>query len=542
MKRLVLVSCVVAALAAAQDVSVPWEEFKSLYRERIEKEVLMQTAPPALRPLVYSIDEARYHITVAGGEARGDVLITGKILGGDPEPIPLFGADIVLTDFGEISGGALLGSSEAAGAAFLPAAGAAEFQLVLGFLVPVTDDNEARALSFNTPRALRNSLKVTLPEQARILEHPGIRDGAGVFHFAPSPCINLRYLDRPGIAGAGIIEIDAASRIRVDTNRVFIETHFQPVRTLPETIVLQVPPGAAFISSSLQSSRIHAVDPEHFELSMASNGENAFSVEVAIDGIGEDGLVAFQLPTIVSNSGRQGRFVVDEPDHGQLSVDAEGLIAQIPIERLGEVLQPMVQPAAYFMTVPPGAEIQLAIKRFQPVETPAIVLDSQYFFASFDDNGTALSTLVMDVPAEVGARIRVNAVPGAEIWSLTVNGAKAAVYKDESDVWIIPLAPGHVSHVELAFLRHGPPLGLQGTVDAAVPATGIPSRDLRVAIALPARVELLVLEGPVNAAAPDAWAIPADLAGNKYSFSQSFYKGDGISISASYKEPMKQGQ
>ena len=533
-------ACVLASFAAAQNVSIPWDEFKTLYRDRIEKEVLMQTAPPAPRPQVHSIDEARYRIAVAGGEARGDVLIVGKVISGDPAPIPLFGDTLVLTEVTEVRGGALVSSGTPGGASFLPEAGAVEFQLVLGFLAPIQDDQEARMLSFAIPRALRNSLHLALPDETRILDHPGLRDPDGSFHFAAAPDLTVRFLDRSGIGDAGIVEIDAVSRIRMDIDRVFIETYFHPVRTLPESVVLEMPPGSVFISTSLQSSRVRTLDPARIELAMAPNDTSAFQVEVALDALGEDGVVSVHLPAIEGNSGRQERFVVDEPEHGQLRVDANGLVAQLPVDRLGDALRSLVAPSSHYMTVSKGEPIQLTIRRFQPVETPALVLDAQYFFATFDDNGTVLSTLVMDVPAEAGSRLRVAAVPEAEIWSLTVNGAKATVYRDESNMWIVPLLPGQPSHIELAFLRHGPPLGLQGTVEATVPATGLPARNLRMAIALPPRIELLVLDGPVAAASAESWSAPAELSGSRYSFSQSFYKGDGLTVAASYKEPINQ--
>ncbi len=148
----------------------------------------------------------------------------------------------------------------------------------------------------------------------------------------------------------------------------------------------------------------------------------------------------------------------------------------------------------------------------------------------------------MDVPPDVGARMELKAVPDSEIWSLMVNGARRRVYGGEQDTWIIPLASGQVSHVELAFLRKGPKLGLQGRLEALVPESGLPSQDVRVGVALPARVELLSMEGPVSAASGEAWKLPTEFVGKPYFFTRSFYNGEGMRLAISYKEPVNQPQ
>lgn len=172
-------------------------------------------------------------------------------------------------------------------------------------------------------------------------------------------------------------------------------------------------------------------------------------------------------------------------------------------------------------------------------QAPA-VLEALSLFTSFDDSGKVLSTLVLDLPKQSGESLALKPVAEATIWSLRVNGQARQVYNDEQGNWRIPLTPEDVSHVELAFLRQGEKLGLQGELKVVVPETGLASQQLRVGVALPERVELLLADGPLAPADGSAWQMPKELVGRPYFFSQSFHQGEGATLTISYKEPVNQ--
>lgn len=540
---LMVASLVVSApILGDEGVSIPWEEFKTLYRDSIESEIMKQAAPPQKEPLVYSIDEAHYTLKVGNDLAQGDVLVSGKIVAGQPEPIPLFSKEAVITDIARVTGGTVLSAKDENGMAFLPDGTTPEFQLVASFLVRPGEDSESRLISFGIPRAVRNSLDLTLPPESRLVEQPGIADAKGTYHFSACPCLTVRYVDAQGLAAAGAIEIDAVSRIGVQKNRIFITAYFLPIRAVPDSLILQAPEGAKYVSSSLKASWIRNLDRDRYALDVPASEKGPFSIELALEAAADGNEVAFSLPAIEGNSGQQGRFVVEEPDDGQITVTAEGLVSQIPVEKLGQVLSKDVEKNRFYMTIPANEKIALTFRRFQPVSTPTSVLDGQYFFSSFEENGNILSILIMDVTPDMGARLTLKAVPDAEIWSLAVNGIKRKVYSGEQDTWIIPIESGQASHVELAFLRKGPKLGLQGRLEAIVPESGLPSREVRVGVALPARVELLSIEGPVSPAAGETTKPPAEFVGKQYFFSRSFYNGDGMKLAISYKEPINHAE
>ena len=524
---------------------IPWSEFKSLYRDSVEREILKQAieeAPAQKVPQVYSIDEARYKLHVGSENAQGEVLLSGRVVSGGPEPIPLFGDQAVLTGIERVTGGTILCAKDDDRMSFLPNEDSQEFQLTASFLLRPQEDNRSRIISFDIPHALRNSLELKLPPDSRLMEAPGIADVDRIYHFSASRCLTVKYLDKQGLAAVTTIELDALSRISVQKNRILIATSFLPIRSVPVALVLQAPQGAKYVSSSLKASWIKMLDHDRYELNIPPGEKGLFSIEFALNALTDDGEMSCSLPTIEGNTGQQGRFILEEPDDGQVTVTAEGWVSDIPVERLGPIFARDLEKNHSYMKVSANEIINLTIKRFQHVSTPTTVLDCQYLFSSFEENGNILSVLVMDVPPEVGSRMRLKSVPDGEIWSLTVNGAKRRVYASEQDRWIIPLESGQVSHVELAFLRKGPKLGLQGRIEAVVPETGLPSQDVRVGVALPARVELLSIEGPVSAAPGEDWTLPTEFVGKPHFFSRSFYKGEGMRLAISYKEPVNQVQ
>jgi hypothetical protein len=257
--------------------------------------------------------------------------------------------------------------------------------------------------------------------------------------------------------------------------------------------------------------------------------------------------VSFSLPAIADNNGQEGSFILEQPDEGQLSLVGKFSGSRIPISRLNSKLQTAAGKKRYFMRIPPKETINLSIRRFMTLPTPPIVLDEVSFYTSFDDNGSILSVLIMDVPSEAGAHLRVSQVTNAEIWYLKINGENRKVYADRSaankntanSVWIIPLAGQETSHVELAFISRGDKLKLHGHLETVLPETNLPARNVRIGIALPKRLQILSLDGPISPATESLWETPKEFIGKPYYFYSSFYRGEEMKIAIYYKEPVK---
>lgn len=387
--RTLLVMMVMTGLAgtvSAQEMaSVPWAEFKQVYRESIEREIVQSRGgmDEEKTPFVYHLAAGDYELDISRDRVQGTARVSGRVIAGQPEPVELFGPDLVVATIGDTVGGVLL-SGQGSGIRFLPEPGTNGFVVNLSFLARVQADERSSLLGLAIPPALQNSLTLKLPGDLDLLEAPGIEDGHGVYRFAAARSLDVRF----------------GRKVAASTN----------------------------------------------------------------------------------------------------TVDVSGLAI---------------------------------------VDASPVVLDTQDFFISVDENGSMLAVIVMDVPAAAGPHLKIHAVPDMTIWSLTVNDRPRNVYRQAAD-WIIPVAEDGVSRVRLALLRKADKLGLQGSLEAHLPATGLPSRTLRVGIALPPRVQLLSLEGPVSPATDGDWQAPADFVGKPYYFTRSFHEGEGMKLTVAYKEPVKQ--
>ena len=425
------------------------------------------------------------------------------------------------------------------GVSFLPETEARAFRIRADFLARPEEEGGARSLSLSIPPATRNALEISLPSGARLVEAPGIADESGAFHFSATAAFTIRYAGEGASAPISIPDLDTLARIEVQGGRVLIHTLFVPMRTLPETLTLRLPEGARYVSTTLRPAQLKAEEGGAYSLAVDPDAKAPFSFEAALDRpAGEDAPLSFVLPAIDGNQGQQGRFFVVEPDDGQVRVAGDNLVQRIPAARLNQALAPFLEETPHFMSMPPGAPLTLEMTRFQAQEAAAAVLEAQSLFASFDETGRSLSILVLELPPETGPRLILPPIPGAEFWSLTVNGVHKPVYTAEDGGWIVPLESGKTSRIALAFLRKGPSLGLKGAVSVVVPETGLAAQSLRVGLVLPERVELQSIEGPVTSASGEGWPLPDEFTGAPYFFSQAFYKGEGLTISVAYKEPV----
>lgn len=525
-------------VSAGDAVSVPWDEFKQLYRESIERDVMKKNPTAGTeKPFVYTLDEAVYTLSVGQKSSEGQALISGRVVSGSPEAIPLFSQGLVVTGIRQVTGGSLLcGDGEGEGISFLP--GGSNFQLVVSFLCAPQADARSRVVSVGIPAALKNSLTLTLAPDTQLVEAPGVADREGIHHFPSSGSLTVRYMDRQELSAQSVVEVDTFTRLRFADRRLVMATTVVPIQPLPPGAVLQAPEGARFLSSSLKSSWIRKADDGSYLLDVPRDEKGAFTIEFAVDDFCREGDASFRLPFFRKNSRKEAAFIMEEPDDAQITLTGTGLVTRIPVARLAEALKAAAGQDRMYMQIQPEETLRLKLARFQSVSTPALVLDSMAFFAAFEENGNTLSVLTMELPPDAGPRLGVKAVADAEIWSLSVNGIKKRVFAGSDQTWILPLAEGAVSRVELAYLKKGDKLGLQGKLEAELPETGLAARNVAVGLALPQRVDLMSVEGPVSSDPKAAWKTPAEFVGKPYFFSRAFYKGEGMKLAVSYKQPV----
>lgn len=517
------------------EAPVPWDELRSLLEQNVERKLRDELEPREEIKNLCSLDTANYRIDVADDTVSGTVTFTGHVLSGKPASLPLLGAGAILTAVKDVSGASARWDAEQEAMLLYPDPLAESFSVSVDFLIEPSEESGTWSLSMAIPFALTNSATVALPPGFALVQHPGVRDEAGVCHFPPASCLTLQYLNTQQVRTTAV-EADLLSRIALQKDRVLVTTFVEPSRPLPENLTLQAPDGAEWVSSSLRSSSVQAADNAQYVITLPPGDTRPFSVEFALPIPADTSVLDLRLPGLLENRGQQGRLIIDQPDDAQISVEAAGISAPLPLERLGASFGDAQKGASFYFTVP-EERVSLSMQRFQAVEVPPAVLENVWLYASIEESGNTLCTLAMDVPAEYGQRLNLKAVPEASIWSLTVNGIKRDLFSKEGE-WVIPLDGQKASHVELAFLRTGPKLGLEGALDVIVPETGLLSQNLMLAIALPERVELLSVDGPISSSSIKAETFPAGFAGKPYFFSRAYYRGEAMELSVAYKEPV----
>ena len=211
--------------------------------------------------------------------------------------------------------------------------------------------------------------------------------------------------------------------------------------------------------------------------------------------------------------------------------------SDIPVGRLSNTMREFAAVLGSYQRLPAATPLQIDVQRFEAVSAPEIVLDAIHLYTSFSESGTALSVLRLELPAEAERKLQLQPIASAEIWSLTVNAQPRSLYSHQSGSWVIPLDEG-ASVIELAYLQKGDKLGLKGRLDVRVPATGLATRQLNVAIALAERVELIAMEGDLEPTQNSNWPKVQGFTGKPYFFTHPFYRGDKLSAAIYYQEPL----
>ncbi len=520
-------------------VSVPWDEFKNLYEEKIERKIKDNKTEEIKAPFTYSIDSVDYNIRLTDGKANGSVRLSGSILSGNPEAMPLFDDKVIVTKIESITGGHLIAhDADTKGLRFLPAQDTATFQIQLKFARSLDEKSNIQALAMTIPTAVQNTLTLELPDKSRLIEAPGIADETGRFHFFARDILRVRFAPEQRMVSDSI-DVDSLTEIRIQGRQLTMTSWFAPATPLLGPIRIRLPENAAFLASSLPAASIRELPENTLELSPSGNADTGFWLRFSMGEVDEKGVFAVSLPRVVDNIGSEGNFIVVEPDNGQITLEGEGVITRIPLAKLPEGLRSLHAEQSHFQRLRLDAVCRLVFSEFQTTAAPAIVLESVHLFTAFEENGNVLSMLVMNIPPEAGTRLRIPAIQGSNIWSLRVNGKRQNVYNDDSGNWIVPLQAGETSRVELALLRKSEALGLHGRLELKMPGIALSAKKFCLAVAIPQRVDLVSIEGPVSSDDGNKWEKPSEFVGKPYYFSRYFYQGESLNIALGYKEPVE---
>lgn len=161
------------------------------------------------------------------------------------------------------------------------------------------------------------------------------------------------------------------------------------------------------------------------------------------------------------------------------------------------------------------------------------VLESAVFEVTVADNGRQLTTLSMRLPKNYGQEFSMPAPINGEFWSLKVNGQRRNINRlgqNDAKHWAVALLPDSENVIEVAWLKHGASLGLDGRLNLEFPATGITADELRCWITLPKRLNVMAAEGALT-------SVSGEFRAGLYGFSLPFYQGKAQSLAVHYHEP-----
>ena len=521
-----------AAWSAEGTVTVPWHEFKALYTEQVKHSLAPEEQPEEKAP-VYSIETARYELGLHGDTVGGRVILEGRVLAGDPAPVPAFGNAVAITGVEQAEGATLLSSDDGYRLYFHTDD---RFRLALRISAPLLEEQRARRVDFGIPAAVGGTLNLQVPDGWRLLEPPGLPQADGSYALPPGGNLSFRLTQVLESPEDTVPAVDTFSRIELKGGKYLVSTWFAPAGTSASRLVVNLPAGSRLVDTSLNASWLQESAPDTLVVALPEDRQQLFMVSLELPA--QDGTVRIRLPYIEGNVGREGEFTLAQPEDGRIALTGTGYRRNLPFRYLPEGLRGRFVGANSYTRAPKGGELELALTRFDAVEAPEIVLDTVDLYTSFTDNGRALSTLRVLLPPEAGDKLTLAAIPNAEIWSLRVNGKVRQLYSQSGKQWVIPLHGHKPSLVELAYLHKGAPLGLKGRLELAIPATGLAAQKLHLAIGLAKRVELVAMEGDLVPAPTDEWPTPRGLTGTPYHFVHPFYRGEPMMAAVYYKEPL----
>lgn len=542
--RLGVLMCAAGVQAARGDgIGIPWEEFRKAYRESIESEVLRKAASqqPALKPALSVIESARYRLVIGTNGVQGEAELRGRFLPGEPQPVPLLDTALLVTELREIAGGTLFPlEGTPCGIGLFPAENT-NFSARIAFRAPVADDPPFKRIAFVPPRALQTTLRLDCEPGMAVEQSPGIAGADGWIHLPAGATIAVRFRDTRQPAIEEPIEADSLTRIRVAESRIVLTYAVRLQPPLPGRFTVAMPADATCLGVQPRAVQIRHEGDGLLGVLPPSDLRDIIVLRFSLPADAGKAACELRLPSIRRNTGREGLFVADPPENGEVAVSGAGLSDPVAPETVDAELRKWMGGTPRFARIGAQEPLRLQLRRFPIAHTPSIVLDTLDFFTSVDETGNSLGMLVATVPAETGPRLRMRAVPDVEIWSVSVNGRKTPLYTEQEGEWIVPLdTEARESRVELAYLRKGPKLGIHGRVECALPETRLPARALRVGIALPQRLRILSLEGPVSPAPGAAWKAPQEFVGQPFYFTRSFYQGEAMKLMVSYEEPTQE--
>ncbi|MDH3688643.1 MAG: hypothetical protein OEU36_04070, partial [Gammaproteobacteria bacterium] len=394
MRRFLLASSLLIIFGssfAESTVTVPWTEFRGLYAEQIKRKLEGTKTDDELPPL-YTIEQAFYQLTVTDKGAAGRVQVAGRVLQGEPDPLPLFGHDIAVNDVKELSGGRLIANEQGYD---LFVGDEKAFRVVLDVSVPMRREELSRYIEFSVPRSVQNVLELSLPSSLRLSAAGAMQQTDGRYYFSPTDALTLRFEDLVQ-SKAGELSLDSFTQFELQGGRLVATHFFVPTQSVNVPVQISLDPSGGGFGTSLSTEWIESRGDEKIIATLPSNWLEPFIIQqefsVSTDAID------FRLPSIEGNAGQEGNIQIKQAVDARIQMLNPQLTQAIPAQQLSAGVRAYASVSDTYSQVPIGPEgdgrrVQIQVEWLEAVSTPEIVLDAVHFHTSFADNGDALTAL-----------------------------------------------------------------------------------------------------------------------------------------------------
>ncbi|MCP4186052.1 MAG: hypothetical protein GY763_00460 [Gammaproteobacteria bacterium] len=226
--------------AVESTVTVPWPEFDTIYKERIAQDLKTKEVTEPAPVMV--LENIEYDLKVHESQVTGTVSVNGSVLSGDPEPLPLFGHNIAVTNIVDAQNAILMAKN---GRYQLDTVESGIFSIRFTVSIPITDFQVKPRLVFDVPAAVRNELKIKTDESLEIRQSDSLHKIDGSYFFSPRSELNVvfEHVGQP-LTGSEpedklLDEVDTPSAV---LHSVTFFTSFAEDGTVLSAMQLELPP------------------------------------------------------------------------------------------------------------------------------------------------------------------------------------------------------------------------------------------------------------------------------------------------------------
>ncbi len=513
---------------AENNLTLPWSEFKTLYTQQLEQQLKKEET---ITPTLYSFDQASYQVKIEKNQLLVSAEIKGRRLQGNASSVQLFGRGIALTQI-ETSEGATLMSDESGYQLYLSDK-VDSFVLKIQFLSPLQTQNNQSVVSLQIPPAVSNQLSLLPSDDFDLHPNKALTQLGGQYYFSPTSHLSLQF--DPSHLNQLPPSIDILTEISLKGEQLIFNLFGMVRKNTNPSFILQFDPRFQYLQSTVNRTDLKQIDQHQIQIERLNQPYFNFTFAIKAAALTKQ----IQLPHIVNNQGLEQNYQVIHPIEAEIYIQtSQGMPLKLSPSSLPDSLLSHLSHQENYR-LRENQQLSIQVQRFETVETTKMVLDDIYFYHDYDKNGRQISGLKMVLPEQAGERLWLDAVKGADIWKVRVNGQATKVYHAKGR-WMIPLGTEKPASVEISWLQKQAKMQLKGDLPLFIPKTGIAARHVLINIGLPEDIQLLAVDGEINPTQNST--IPDEIKQNEQSishlFETHFYRGGEITATIYYKEPI----